>query len=128
MLNNKRVVQNKSLLFVQKESEPHYIRVSPDSEEYLKVWVKNPTWLQVEQAMATVMKVDPKTQSMDIDLNGMYKYMIENFIEKTEPPLSAVDLIRLTPYVGAQLKEILPNPLEDFTSGDDEKNEQLEKP
>jgi hypothetical protein len=128
MLNNKRVVQNKSLLFVQKESEPHYIQVSPDSEEYLKVWVKNPTWLQVEQAMAAVMKVDPKTQSMDIDLNGMYKYMIDNFIEKTEPQLSVVDLIKLTPYVGSQLKKILPNPLEDFTSGDEEKNEQLEKP
>jgi hypothetical protein len=54
--------------------------------------------------------------------------MVDNFIEKTEPQLSAVDLIKLTPYVGSQLKEILPNPLEDFTSGDEEKNEQLEKP
>jgi len=128
MINNKKVVQNKSLLFVESKSEAHYVRVSPDSEEYLKVWIKNPTWLQVEQAMASVMKLDPKTQSMEIDLNGMYKHMVENFIEKTEPSLSAVELIKLTPYVGSQLKEILPNPLEDFTSGDEEKKEQLEKP
>jgi len=61
------------------------------------------------------------TQNMDIDLNGMFKYMVENFIVKTEPKLSAIDILRLTPYIGDQIKEILPNPLSD--SGDEEKNE-----
>ena len=46
----------------------------------------------------------------------------ENFIEKTEPKLSAVDLIRLTPFVGNQIKEILPNPFE-YMQGDDSKKE-----
>jgi hypothetical protein len=124
MLNGKKVVTNKSDLFIRTETEPQYVRVHPDKEEYLKIWVKEPTWLQVEQAMASVMKVNPKTQEMDIDLNAMYRFIVDNFIEKTEPSLSAVEILKLNPYVGNQLKEILPNPLADFTQGDEEKNEQ----
>jgi hypothetical protein len=123
MLNGKKVVTNKNDLFIRTETEPKYVQVHPDKEEYLKVWVKEPTWLQVEQAMASVMKINPKSQEMDIDLNAMYRYMVDNFIEKTEPSLSAVEILKLNPYVGSQLKEILPNPLSDFTQGDDEKKE-----
>ena len=115
----KTVVNDKSVLFAQVETECHYVKVSPDKDEYLKVWVKQPTWLQVEQAMASIMKIDNRTGNMDLDLNAMYKYMLENFIEKTEPQLSPIDIIRLTPYVGNQIKEILPNPMD--TSGDEEK-------
>ena len=118
----KKIVNNTSALFINNNAKEHYIRVAADSDEYLKVWVKQPTWLQVEKAMTTLMKIDPKTQTMDIDMNAMYRYMVDNFIEKTEPSLSTVDLIKLTPYVGAQLKEILPNPLEDMMQGDEEKN------
>ena len=96
------------------------------ASEYLKVWIKQPTWLQVEQGMASVMNINPKTQEMDIDLNNLYHYMIDNFVEKTEPSLSKVDLIRLSPYLGSQLKDILPNPLQDL-AGDDTKNEESEK-
>ena len=123
MLNGKKVVTNKSDLFIRTETEPKYVQVHPDKEEYLKVWVKEPTWLQVEQAMASVMKINPKSQEMDIDLNAMYRFIVDNFIEKTEPSLSAVEILKLNPYVGSQLKEILPNPLADFAQGDEEKNE-----
>ena len=60
--------------------------------------------------------------SKDIDLNAMFRFMVENFVVKTEPHLSVVDILRLTPFVGNQLKEILPNP---FTTleGDEEKND-----
>ena len=116
MFEEKKVVTNKDSLFVEDESELHYVKVAPDSDEFLKVWIKQPTWLQVEKAMNTVLKLDPKTQSMDLDLNSMYRFMIENFIDKTEPSLSAVDILRLKPYVGNQLKEILPNP---FSDGDE---------
>ena len=123
MMNGQKVISDKTKLFALSESKIHYLQVEPNSDEHLKVWVKQPTWLQIEKAMTTVMKIDQKTQSFDLDLNGMYKYMAENFIEKTEPSLSAVDLIRLTPYIGNQLKEILPNPM-DYMSGDDSKNEE----
>ena len=127
MLNGKKVVENKSLLFAATEAKCHHIKVAPNVEEYLKVWVKEPTWLQVEQAMNAIMKIDSKSGSMDIDLKAMYNYAIDNFIEKTEPSLSKVDLIRLSPFVGSQLKEILPNPLQTMT-GDEAKNEESEMP
>jgi len=124
MLNGqKKTVSDKSRLFINTDTEPKYVRVSPDEEEYLKVWVKEPTWLQVEQAMAAVMKLNSRTQEMDLDLNAMYRYMVDNFIEKTEPSLSAVELLKLNSYVGSQLKEILPNPMTSMTQGDEVKKE-----
>tara|TARA_Y100001973_G_C5182976_1_gene326033 strand:+ start:1387 stop:1758 length:372 start_codon:yes stop_codon:yes gene_type:complete len=122
MINGKKVVKNKSALFALTEAKVHYIKVDPNSDEYLKVWIKEPTWLEVEKAMNSLMNIDAKNQSFDLDLNAMYRYMVDNFVEKTEPSLSTVDLIRLTPYVGNQLKDILPNPFEMMT-GDEEKNE-----
>ena len=123
MLNDKKVIKDKSVLFALTEPTLHYVKVAPESDEYLKVWVKEPTWLEVDKAMNSLMKIDAKTQSMDIDLNSMFRYMVEHFIVKTEPHLSVLDILRLTPYVGNQLKEILPNPL-DSMSGDEEKNEE----
>jgi hypothetical protein len=122
MFDDKTIVTNKESLFAASESELHYVKVSPDSEEYLKVWIKQPTWLQVEQATNSVLKLNARTQDMDLDLNAMYKFMVDNFIDKTEPSLSSVDLLRLSPYVGNQLKKILPNPFADL-QGDEAKNE-----
>ena len=69
------------------------------------------------------MKIDAKSQGVDIDLNGMYRYLVEKFVVRTEPSLTTIELIRLNPYIGNQLKEILPNPLDAF-SEDGEKNEE----
>jgi len=123
MLNDKKIVTDKSVLFALTEPTLHYVKVAEDKDEYLKVWIKEPTWLEVDKAMNSLMKINAKTQSMDIDLNGMFRYMVEHFIVKSEPSLSTIDILRLTPYVGNQLKEILPNPL-DSMSGDEEKNEE----
>jgi len=122
MLNNKKVIKDKSVLFALQEPTLHYIKVAPESDEHLKVWVKEPSWIEVDKAINTVMKINTRTQQMDLDLNAMFKYMVENFITKTEPALSAIDILRLNIYVGKQLKEVLPNPF-DSLSGDEEKNE-----
>ena len=123
MLNNKKIVTDKSALFALVTAKEHFIRVSPESDEYLKVWIKEPTWLEAEKALNSVMKIDQRTQSFDIDLQAMYRYMVENFIEKTEPSLSTLDMLRISPYVGNQLKEILPNPMA-MMQEDEEKNEE----
>jgi len=119
---DKKIITDKYVLFAQSESTLHHIKVSPELEEYLKVWVKEPTWLEAEKALNSVMKIDSRTQSFDLDLNAMYRYMVENFITKTEPSLTTVDMLRLSPYVGNQLKEILPNPMS-LMQEDEEKNE-----
>lgn len=123
MLNDKKIISDKSVLFALTEPTLHYVKVAPELDEYFKVWVKEPSWLEVDKAMNSLMKIDAKTQSMDLDLNAMFRYMVENFVVKTEPALTTLDILRLTPYVGNQLKEILPNPL-DTVSGDEEKNEE----
>ena len=110
----KTTVTDKSILFALSEPTLHHIKVAPDRDEYLKVWVKEPTWLEVDKAMNSLMKVDARTQNLDLDLNAMYRYMVENFIVKSEPSLSTIDLLRLSPYVGTQIKEILPNPFDAF--------------
>ena len=121
-MTERKIVSDKTRLFARTATECHQIRVSPDSDEYLQVWIKEPTWLQVEQALSSVMDMDAQGQTMGINLNKMYRYMVENFVEKTEPQLSATDLIRLNPYIGSQLKDILPNPFMDVM-GDDTGNE-----
>ena len=122
MFEEKKVVGNKNSLFAKEESTMHYIESAPNSDEYLKIWVKEPTWLQIEKATMSVMNINSRTKDIDVDMQAMYKYMIENFIDKTEPALSSVDLLRLSPYVGNQIKEVLPNPF-DMMQGDEEKNE-----
>jgi hypothetical protein len=122
MLSEKKIITDKSALFALTEPVLHYVKAADNKDEYLKVWVKEPSWLEVDKAMNSLMKINAKTQEMDIDLNAMFRYMVENFIVKTEPTLSTIDILRLTPYVGNQLKEILPNPL-DTMSEDKEKNE-----
>ena len=122
MLNDKKVITDKSVLFALQEPTLHYIKVAPESEEYLKVWIKEPTWLETEKALNSVMKIDARTQNLDIDLNAMYRYMMDNFISKTEPSLSSIDMLKLSPYVGNQIKEILPNPMS-LMQEDDEKKE-----
>ena len=108
-----KVIEDKNMLFARTETECHELRVSPDSDEIMKVWVKEPTWLQVEKATSQLMKINSRTQEMEVDMNKMYRYMVENFVEKTEPPLEPLDMLRLSPFIGAQLKEILPNPFMD---------------
>ena len=115
-----KVVEDKSRLFAKSDTECHELRVSPDSDDILKVWVKEPTWLQVEQALGTLMKVDGN-QQLDINMDKMYRYMIEEFVEKTEPSLSPIEMLRLSPYVGAQLKEVLPNPFGEMMEADTKK-------
>jgi len=117
-----KVVSDRTKLFIGSDSECHEIKVAPDSDEVLKVWIKQPTWLQVEQALSSVMNIDSASQSMDIDLNKMYRFMVKNFVDKTEPSLSSTDLLRLTPYIGNQLKEILPNPFLDMIEEGDTGN------
>ena len=115
-----KVVEDKSRLFASQETECHELKVSPDSDEILKVWVKQPTWLQVEQALGTLMKVDT-SQNIDISIDKLYRYMVDEFVDKTEPSLSSLELLRLSPFVGAHLKEILPNPFGDMMEVDTKK-------
>ena len=106
----KKIVNDKSKLLIKNESQLHYVKIEPDGEEYLKVWVKDPTFLQLEQAQMKLFNVNMQQQDVSFDISEVYHYLFEAFIEKTEPSLGPLDLLRLTPYVGNQIKAILPDP------------------
>jgi len=112
-----KVVEDKNALFARTETICHELKVNPDSDEIMKVWIKEPTWLQVEKATSKLMNINSRTSEMEMDMNALYHYLVTEFVEKTEPPLEPIDMLRLSPYIGAQLKEVLPNPFMDV--GDD---------
>ena len=106
----RKTLKNKNSLFTSTESTLHHVRVAPDSDEYLKVWIKEPTFLQLEKAQAKLINLNSKTQDISLEMDTLFRYLWEAFVEKTEPSLSAIEILRLNPYVGNQIKEILPDP------------------
>ena len=111
------IVNDKSELFATVDLMMHELKIE-DSDKIVKVWIKQPTWLQVESALSSVMDVDSKTQEMTLNLTKMYKFMVSEFVERTEPSLTHIELLRLNPYIGNQLKEVLPNPFMDIAGAD----------
>ena len=106
----KKTLKDKNLLFAPTESQVHYIKVAPDSDEHLKVWIKEPTFLQLEKAEAKLINLNSRTKDISLEMDTLFRYLWEAFVEKTEPSLSAIEILRLNPYVGNQIKEILPDP------------------
>ena len=67
MINAKKIIEDKSVLFALTEPKLHFVKASENTDEYFKVWTKEPTWLEVDKAMNSMMKLNVKTQDMDID-------------------------------------------------------------
>lgn len=107
---DKKTVSNKNSLFATAEPTLHYVKVDPDSDEYLKVWIKEPTFLQLEKAQAKLINLNSRTNDISLEMDTLFRYLWEAFVEKTEPSLTTIEVLRLKPYVGNQLKEILPDP------------------
>ena len=109
-MTEKKTVTDKQLMFASNESVLHYIRVAPNSDEYFKVWIKEPTFLQLEKAQAKLIHVNTTTNDISLEMDTLFRYLWEAFVEKTEPALSPIEILRLSPYIGTQIKEILPDP------------------
>ena len=122
----KKTLKDKNLLFAPADSQVHYIKVAPDSDEYLKVWIKEPTFLQLEKAQAKLINLNSRTKDISLEMDTLFRYLWEAFVEKTEPSLSAIEILRLNPYVGNQIKEILPDPF--ALEGDEDLKASTDKP
>tara|TARA_R100000805_G_C3608963_1_gene109473 strand:- start:865 stop:1233 length:369 start_codon:yes stop_codon:yes gene_type:complete len=109
-MEEKKILGDKSKLLVGTEAELHYVKIAPDSDEHLKVWIKEPTYLQLEQAQMKLFNMDMNNKEVSLDMNEVYRYLWDAFVDRTEPVLNAIDLLRLKPYVGNQIKQILPDP------------------
>ena len=109
-MEQKKVLSDKSKLLVGNESELHYVRIDPVEEEYIKIWIKEPTYLQLEKAQMKLFNMNMGKQEVNLDMNEVYRYLWDAFVEKTEPVLTALDVVRLKPFVGRQIRDILPDP------------------
>ena len=116
---NHKIATDKSKLLVTRQSTEHYVRIAPGSDEYLKVWIKEPTFLQLEQAQMKLFDFNSGSQEINLDMSEVYRYLWDAFVEKTEPALSAMDVLGLNPYIGNQIKEILPNPFSMMETDED---------
>tara|TARA_R100001230_G_C5550365_1_gene78196 strand:+ start:214 stop:591 length:378 start_codon:yes stop_codon:yes gene_type:complete len=116
---NHKIATDKSKLLVSRQSTEHYVRIAPGSDEYLKVWIKEPTFLQLEQAQMKLFDFNSGSQEINLDMSEVYRYLWDAFVEKTEPALSAMDVLGLNPYIGNQIKEILPNPFSMMETDED---------
>ena len=126
IMEQKKILTDKSKLLAKTESTIHYVKIEPDSDEHLKVWIKEPTFLQLEQAQMKLFNLDMKGKDVSFDMVEVYRYLVEAFVEKTEPMLTSIDLLRLNPYVGQQLKNILPDPFS-FMEVDEDLKGNIEK-
>jgi len=118
----KQLVKDKSIMFASKESKCHWVQCKPDVQEYLKIWIKDPTFLELEQAQTKLFELNMQGGDVSLNLADLYRYLFETFIEKTEPNLSVIDLIRLTPFVGNQIKELMPSPFTALEESEERKN------
>ena len=123
----KKTVSNKSALFAVSDSKLHFVKVAPNSEEYLKVWIREPTFLQLEKAQAKLININTTTNDVALEMDSLFRYLWEAFVEKTEPSLSTIEILKLNPYVGRQIKEILPDPFA-MQMGDEDLKANIEKP
>lgn len=120
---DRKTVSNKNALFASTEPTLHYVKIAPDSDEYLKVWIKEPTFLQLEKAQAKLINLNSRTNDISLEMDGLFRYLWDAFVEKTEPSLTTIELLRLNPYIGNQIKEILPDPFS--MAGDEDLKENM---
>ena len=116
----KQILNDKSKLLVTNESKLHQIKVAPDSDEYLNIWIKEPTFLQLEQAQMKIFNVNMQAQDVSFDIKEVYEYLWDAFVDKTEPNLTHLDVLRLNAYVGNQIKAILPDPFTTYSEVDED--------
>tara|TARA_R110002096_G_scaffold114298_1_gene248149 strand:- start:584 stop:958 length:375 start_codon:yes stop_codon:yes gene_type:complete len=109
-MEQKKIITDKSKLLTRTESVLHYVKIDPVEDEYMKVWIKEPTFFQLEQAQMKMFNINMQDKDVSFDMTEVYRYLFEAFVEKTEPMLSPIDLLRLNAYAGSQLKAVLPDP------------------
>ena len=83
-MEQKKILGDKSKLLVGTEAQLHYVKIEPEGDEYLKVWIKEPTYLQLEQAQMKLFNVDMQNKDVSFDMNEVYRYLWDAFVERTD--------------------------------------------
>ncbi len=113
--------QNKTLdiesLLVNTGSTPHEIEIDPKGQPgaMLTVWLKEMSFLDMQQAVKEFISFNSETGEVDMDLSKYWRYMFLNCIDKTEPSLSLTQILALRPEVAVRITMLLPQPQEMIT-------------
>ena len=110
-----QLVNDISSLLVTGGAKMHEIQVDPENNLMMRVWVKELTFLQMQDAIKSFVDINAEG-GVNLDLAGDWRYMMEKCIERTEPNLSTTQLMGLNSYVGQQITALLPQP-QDLISG-----------
>lgn len=107
---NYTIVSDIGNLMAAPAAREHTVRVNAEDENMvMKVWVKDLTFLQMQEAVKSFVSIDAGG-GIDLDLAGYWKYMMDKCVERTEPNLSKAQMMGLNAYVGQQLTALLPQP------------------
>lgn len=97
-------------LLVNSQAVEHEIQADEnDPEVVMKVWVKELSFMQLQDAIKTFVNLSA-AGSVDIDLANYWKYMFAEAVEKTEPRLTIPQMLSLRPFIANQITALLPQP------------------
>ena len=108
--------QNKALkiesLLVNTGSTPHEIEIDPENQPgaMLTVWLKEMSFIDMQQAVKEFISFDANTGEVEMDLASYWRYMFMTCIDKTEPSISKTQLLALRPEVAIHISTLLPQP------------------
>jgi len=107
---SQRRVANKSQLLNSQNVQKHEVQVDPnDSEVIMEVWVKELTFLDIQRA-AQEMIIIQEGGDLGFSLEGYWRHAFSHWVTRTNPELSANELLELSGYAGDKLAAILPQP------------------
>jgi len=101
---------------VNSQAVEHEIQADEnDPEVVMKVWVKELSFMQLQDAIKTFVNLNA-AGSVDIDLANYWKYMFAEAVEKTEPRLTIPQMLSLRPFIANQITALLPQPQDLLTN------------
>jgi len=96
-------MENPNSLLVNPTAMQHDIDLEDGT---LSVWVQEPTFLDMQAAAQHLMRRG------EIDLAEYWQLAFERWVVRTEPEVSAADMVLLKPAIGKAISELLPTPQE----------------
>lgn len=101
-------------------TEEREYSIDAGNGKYFKLFVRQPTWLEKQNALSGFFSVDTKTRELSYNLSEYYKRILTICV-RTEPAMNVIDLMKVNTFVGSQIEKHLPLPGEVEFSPEEEK-------
>ena len=109
MMNQQKIVTDKSLILKNNETKKYVVSIDPDDESLnMEIWVRDITFLDIQAAAQRMIAVE--NGEVSLDLEAYWNFAFNNWITKTNPSLSKDEIQSIKGYVGEQISKNLPQP------------------